>query len=58
MSQNTERPTQSTNDGPWIMAAYFFTLTANSTFADDIDSKPSVKGSTKIRPIEISGAPT
>ena len=41
-----------------IFAVYFFTLTANSTFADDIDSKPSVKGSTKIRPIEISGAPT
>lgn len=31
---------------------YIFSLTANSTFADDINSKPSVKDSTKIRPIK------
>ena len=35
-----------------IFAVYFFSLTANSTFADDIDSNPSVKGSTKIEVIK------
>ena len=35
-----------------IFAVYFFSLTANSTFADGIDSKPSVKGSTKIKVIK------